>query len=185
MKKVVIASLVMLMGITTQAQTKTDNATLNVRLNPIQTLVVNSGQKTVNLDYTSTSHYSTGVSSKQENHLNVFSTGGFEVKVKSSSAELTNASTAGPNGNIDASTIQIVASPGTQQALTDPNASYKDPVTLSTTEGVLVSSTKGARDKNIDIEYKAAGNDAYLDHYVANQTPTVFSTSVIYTIYAK
>lgn len=183
MKKVVIASLVMLMGITTQAQTNTDNATLNVRLNPIQTLVVNPAQETVNLDYTTTNHYSTGVSSKQENHLNVFSTGGFEVKVKSSSAELTNASTAGPNGNINASTIQIVASQGKEQALA--NADYKSAVTLSTTEGVLVSSTKGARDKNIDIEYKAAGNDAYLDHYVANQTPTVFSTSVIYTIYAK
>ncbi|WKW46056.1 hypothetical protein P3875_09730 [Myroides sp. JBRI-B21084] len=181
MKKLVIASLVMLMGITTQAQT--DNVTLNVRLNPIQTLVVNPQQKTVNLDYTTTDHYNDGVSAKQENHLNIFSTGGFEVKVKSSAAELANAGTAGPNGNIDASTIQIVATQGTQKALS--NADYKSAVSLSTTEGVLVSSTKGARDKNIDIEYKAAGTDAYLDKYVANQTPTIFSTTVTYTIYAK
>ncbi len=183
MKKLVIASLVMLMGITTQAQTNTDNVTLNVRLNPIQTLVVNPQQKTVNLDYTTTDHYNDGVSAKQENHLKIFSTGGFEVKVKSSAAELANAGTAGPNGNINASTIQIVASDGTENALS--NADYKSAVSLSTNEGVLVSSTKGARDKNISIEYKAAGTDAYLDKYVANQTPTIFSTTVTYTIYAK
>jgi len=181
MKKVVIASLMMLIGIAAEAQT--DNATLNVRLNAIQTLVVNSQQKTVNIDYTTKDHYKDGVSSKQANHLNIFSTGGFEVKVKSSGSELINQGTGGPNGNINASTIKIVATQGSQDALTE--ADYKQNVELSATDGIIVSSTKGARDKNIDIEYKAAGNDEYLDKYVANQTPTTFMTTVTYTIYAK
>lgn len=181
MKKVVIASLMMLIGIAAEAQT--DNATLNVRLNAIQTLVVNAQQKTVNIDYTTKDHYKDGVSSKQANHLNIFSTGGFEVKVKAGGSELTNQGTAGSNGNIAASTIKIVATQGSQDALTE--ADYKQNVELSATDGIIVSSTKGARDKNIDIEYKAAGGDAYLDKYVANQTPTTFSTVVTYTIYAK
>ena len=181
MKKLVIASLVVLCGITAQAQ-NSDNVTLNVRLNPIQTLVVNSLQKTVNLDYTTKEHYNQGVSLKQENHLNIFSTGGFEVKVKSGGSELTNQG-AGPNGNIAAATVKLTALAGTQNALAD--AQYNQDVVLSTTEGVIASSTKGARDKNIDIQYAAAGNDAYLDKYVANQTPTTFTTTVTYTIYAK
>lgn len=181
MKKLVIASLVVLCGITAQAQ-NSDNVTLNVRLNPIQTLVVNSLQKTVNLDYTTKEHYNQGVSLKQENHLNIFSTGGFEVKVKSGGSELTNQG-AGPNGNIAAATVKLTALAGTQNALAD--AQYNQDVVLSATEGVIASSTKGARDKNIDIQYAAAGNDAYLDKYVANQTPTTFTTTVTYTIYAK
>lgn len=181
MKKLFIASLMMVCGIAANAQT--DNATLNVRLNPIQTLVVNAQQKTVNIDYTTKDHYKDGVSSKQANHLNIFSTGGFEVKVKSGGSELTNQGTAGGNGNIAASTIKIIATQGTQDALTD--ADYKQNVELSATDGIIVSSTKGARDKNIDIEYKAAGNDAYLDKYVASSTATTFTTTVTYTIYAK
>lgn len=181
MKKLVIASLVVLCGISAQSQT--DNVTLNVRLNPIQTLVVNSLQKEVNLDYTTKEHYNQGVSLKQENHLNIFSTGGFEVKVKAGGSQLTNSGTPGPNGNIDATTIKLTALAGTQDALAD--AQYSQNVELSATEGVIASSTKGARDKNITIEYKAAGNDAYLDKYVANQTPTTFTTTVTYTIYAK
>lgn len=185
MKKLVIASLVVLCGMTVQAQPngKSDNVTLNVRLNPIQTLVVNSLQKTVNLDYTTKEHYNQGVSLKQENHLNIFSTGGFEVKVKSGGSELTNQGTAGPNGSIAAATVKLTALAGTQNALAD--AQYNQDVVLSATEGVIASSTKGARDKNIDIQYAAAGNDAYLDKYVANQTPTTFTTTVTYTIYAK
>lgn len=183
MKKLFITSLTMVCGIAAVAQTNTDNVTLNVKLNPIQTLVVNAQQKTVNIDYTTKDHYKDGVSSKQANHLNIFSTGGFEVKVKSSGSELTNQGTAGPNGNIDVATINIVATQAAQNSLAD--AQYGQNVTLSNNEGIIVSSTKGARDKNIDIEYKAAGNDAYLDKYVANQTPTTFSTVVTYTIYAK
>jgi len=180
MKKLFIASLMMVCGIAAEAQT--DNATLNVRLNPIQTLVVNAQQKTVNIDYLTKDHYKDGVSSKQANHLNIFSTGGFEVKVQSAGSELTKQGNTG-NGNISAATIEIIASKGTQDPLTD--ADHKQNVVLSATEGIIVSSTKGARDKNIDIEYKAAGNDAYLDKYVANQTPTTFTTVVTYTIYAK
>ncbi len=60
-----------------------DNVTLNVTLNPIQSLIVNPQQKTVDLTYSTKADYLNGVISKQENHLTVFSTGGFEIKVKS------------------------------------------------------------------------------------------------------
>lgn len=184
MKKVVIASLMMVFGIAAQAQTgKSDNVTLNVKLNPIQTLIVKTDQKTVDLNYVDRANYLNGVSSTQDNHLNVFSTGGFEVKVKSSSSELVNQAAAGPNGNIDAGSVKITAMAGTQDALTV--AQYNPAVALSATEGTIVSSTKGAVDRNIGVKYEAAGANAYIDKYVANQTPTVFTTTVTYTIYAK
>jgi len=181
MKKLFIASLMMVCGIAAEAQT--DNATLNVRLNPIQTLVVNAQQKTVDIDYVTKDHYKDGVSSTQNNHLNVFSTGGFEVKVKSA-GDLINNATAGPNGNIDASSIKITALPGTQDPLTN-NVSYEPTAILTGSENTIVSSTRGAVDRNIGVLYEAAGANAYIDKYVAGQTPTVFTTTVTYTIYAK
>ena len=87
MKRIIVASLIMFAGITAQAQTApvTDNVTLNVKLHPIQTLVVNESQKTVDLDYKTEVDYATGVSSKVlVDHLTVYSTGGFKVTVRSS-----------------------------------------------------------------------------------------------------
>ena len=49
MKNLIIASFIVLGLSTVQAQ----NVTLNVKLKPIQTLVVNSGQKIVDLEYSS------------------------------------------------------------------------------------------------------------------------------------
>jgi len=181
MKKLFIASLMMLCGIAVQAQT--DNVVLNVKLNPIQTLIVKTDQKTVDLNYIDRTDYLNGVSETQNNHLNVFSTGGFEVKVKSDGSELVNKATAGPNGNIDVATVKITALAGTQDPLV--TATYNPSVALSATENTIVSSTKGAVDRNIGVTYEAAGANAYIDKYVANQTPTVFTTNVTYTIYAK
>ena len=176
----ILASLGMIFA--TAANAQDNKVTLNVRLNPIQTLVVNAQQKIVNLDYSTTDHYANGVSSTQDNHLKVFSTGGFEVKVKSSGSELTKTAQGG-NGNIDASTVKLTALAGTQEALA--NATYSQPLALSATEGTLVTSTKGAVNKNIGVKYEAAGANAYIDKYVAGTTPTVFTTELTYTIVAK
>ena len=175
MKKILLPTLV-LAAISAKAQTSTDNVTLNVKLNPIQTLVVNSAQKTVDLTYTTKADYSDGVESEQKDHLSVYSTGGFEIKAKVG-ADLTNSAT---SKTIAANTINITAAKGTDGL----EATYSN-TTLSTSDAVIVSSTVGGVDKNINITYAGKGADAYINNYIAGQNPTVYTTTVTYTINAK
>ena len=88
-KSFLITALIILSGILNvnsvfaQTTNNADNVTLNIILNPIQTIQVNSEQKTVDIVYSDIGHYQNGVSEFRENHLQIFSTGGFEVKVNS------------------------------------------------------------------------------------------------------
>ena len=178
MKKIIIASFLVLGLVKVSAQTATDNVTLNVKLHPIQTLVVNPAQKEVNLDYTTVADYKDGVSSKQADHLTVYSTGGFEVKVKSA-GNLTE--TKSGSETIAANSIQITATSGTS-GLT---AATYNSASLESTEKSLITSTTGGVDKKINIEYKGAGADAYVNKYIAGQNPTIYTTTVTYTIVSK
>jgi hypothetical protein len=184
MRKAILATVAVLSGVTmAQAQgvTNSDNVTLNVRLNPIQTLIVNGAQKTINLDYTTAANYAGGVSATNSDHLTVYSTGGFQVKVKSAGSALENTQATGPSGHIQANTVQIVPSAGANPLA---EAQYV-PKFLLAEEQPIITSTKGGVDKKFNIEYKGAGADAYLNHYVAGQNPTVYTTTVTYTIIAQ
>ena len=176
MKKIIITSIAIL-GV---GAVKAQNATLNVRLKPIQTLVVNNAQKIVNLDYVTKADYANGVSSLNGDHLNIFSTGGFQVKVKSGNSALQNTN----NGNkvIDANTIQIIATAGSDAV---DGAQYAQNVQLSNNETMIVSSSTGGVDKKINIEYKGAGQNTYLNNYIAGQDPTVYTTELTYTIISQ
>jgi hypothetical protein len=177
MKKFILASFALLGFATVNAQTNTDNVTLNVKLKPIQTLVVNPAQKTVDLVYTTAADYSGGVSSTQADHLTVYSTGGFEVKVKSADANIVNGSK-----NIAANTITITASNGANNSVA--GATYT-PVSLSNNDQVIATSATGGVNKNINVTYAGAGADTYVNNYIAGQTPTTYTTVLTYTILAK
>lgn len=180
MKKLFITSFSVLGLATINAQnTAPQNiVTLNIKLSPIQTLIVDNNKKEVNLAYASKDDYANGVTSTPIlDQLTVYSTGGFDVKVKSSKATLESG-----GKNLNANTIKIIASAGTKPV---NGATYAANVMLSNNEAVLVSSTKGGVDNNISIEYKGASADAYLDNYVAGQNPTIYTTDVVYTILAK
>ena len=156
-----------------------DNVTLNIKLHKIQSLVVNSGQKMVNLDYTDIEHYANGVTSDQKDHLEVFSTGGFKISAKTSGTTLLN----GTNGNdetIDVGDVQLLASLGSSNSLNDASMSVKD---LSNTDQDIVSSSKGGRDLKFNVQYKTNHDaDAYINHYRNSENPTVYTTTVTYTI---
>ncbi|MEO8254224.1 MAG: hypothetical protein ABI554_07520 [Flavobacterium sp.] len=178
MKKIIIASFLVLGLVKMNAQTATDNVTLNVKLHPIQTLVVNPAQKTVNLDYNTVGDYKDGVTSTQADHLTIYSTGGFQVKVKSA-GDL--AETSAGTEKIATNSIQITAKAGTN-GLTA--ATYSS-TSLESTEKSLITSTTGGVDKKINIEYKGAGADAYVNKYIAGQNPTIYTTTVTYTIVSQ
>ncbi|UKT62967.1 hypothetical protein [Pedobacter mucosus] len=167
--------LVTLIGSTAFAQT--DNATLNIRLYPIQTITVNPTQKTVNLDYKTTADYTDGVSLAQADHLTVYSTGAFIVKVKSASASLT-----GAKSNIDANDVSISPLAGTSNQLANATYSARN---LSNADQTIISSNTGSVNKNFNITYKAAGAQKYVDKYFKTENPTVYTTTVTYTIEAN
>lgn len=170
-------SVVIFTLIGTSASAQSDNATLNIRLYPIQTITVNSTQKTVNLDYKSTTDYTDGVSLAQADHLTVYSTGAFIVKVKSATANLT-----GAKANLDASDVSITPLAGTSNQLA--NASYT-PKNLSNIDQTIIASNTGSVNKNFNITYKAAGAQKYVDKYFKTENPTVYTTTVTYTIEAN
>ncbi len=173
MKKNILTALSLIGFSVLGAQT----VTLNVRLKPIQTLIVNTAQKTVNLDYTTRDDYANGVTSTNADHLTIYSTGGFQVKVKSAGSALQNGTK-----TIQANTIQVKASAGT-----DPvsGAQYSALAPLSATETTLVTSTVGGVDKKISVDYKGSGANTYLDNYVAGQNPSIYTTELTYTIISQ
>jgi hypothetical protein len=179
MKKFLVAAIAVLgVTFTSQAQTTT---TLNVKLHPIQTLVVNPAQNQVDLDYHSTGDYLNGVVSTQQDHLSIYSTGGFQVKVKSASNNLESGSNA-VTSTLAANTIQILASNGTE-GISEAEFSSTE-LQDNVNEGLIIKSLVGGVDKTFNIEYKGAGANQYVNLYNSAENPTVYSTVVTYTITA-
>jgi len=149
------------------------SVTLNVNLYPIQTLMVNASQKEVNLEYNTREDYRNGVVSEQQDHLTIYSTGGFQVKVSAVTAAI-------DNGVLD--NIIIMPSSGSKP-LNQSHVVYTDK-NISELEQPIISATKGAVDKNVNISYKGAGNDALMG-FAKNNTSTNQSYTVVYTIVSQ
>ena len=165
---------------TTPGTPQSAEATLNVKLYPIQTIIVNPLNKTVNLEFTSVTEYANGVDQDQEDHLQVYSTGGFQINVKA----LGNLTSSGA-GTIDLADIKVTASPGTTNALTDTAAGTYKSVDLTTANQLLVDNAVGGINKSINVNYAALGGATYVDKYINGQNPTVYTTEVTYTISPK
>jgi len=183
-KSFLITALIILSGILNvnsvfaQTTNNTDNVTLNIKLNPIQTIQVNPDQKTVDIVYSKIDDYKNGVSEFRENHLQVFSTGGFEVKVNSAD-KLTN----NKGKEILASDITVLATPGTGNKL---EMEEGEAVALGS-EQTLIASKIGGRDLKYNVTYNnklGGGNDNYLNLYDKNAN-NIFTTEVTYTIIAN
>lgn len=158
---------------------KEGTVTLNVKLHQIQTLVVNQNQSTVDLEYITEKDYSSGVSSKQQDdHLTVFSTGGFKVTANASAANLTGVS--GNTNVIPTTEISIAATAGSKNELKGATLSS---IYLNGTDAItLISSAEGGRDLKYNVVYSAKGGDEYINKYVKGENPTVYTTTVTYTI---
>lgn len=147
------------------------NVTLNVNLHSIQSLTINPSQEIVDLDYYTKADYLNGVSSLQQDHLEVYSTGGFKIQVTSS--DLVN-----PNETIPVSTITLVASDGSDALI---GVDYS-PTILSSSPTTIVSSNLGGADKTFNVEYQGGGSNQYLNKYHSGEEPTTYTTIITYTI---
>ncbi len=162
----------------------TDNVTLNLKFKPVQTITVNPVQQTVDFVYQSETDYSTGVTlATQTKHLKVFSTGGFEVKVKTSGEYFTSGNTAItiPVGDVS---VKATASEGNEKSY----STIGTIVSLANTDKTIIKSNGGGRDLEFDVEYDNTGDagDAYIDGYNSSQVDvdgaTVFTTTLTYSI---
>lgn len=158
---------------------KTASATLNVNLYPIQTIVI-GGDNTVNLVYKTKEDYSNGVTSNMNNHLIVYSTGGFAVKVKSENENLVFTKD-GTTDKIDVNTINLVATLGTG----NQSGSTFSAVTLDKSDKPLISSQVGGTDLKFNVAYNGKGNNDYVNKYYNVENPNVYTTTVTYTIEAQ
>lgn len=180
MKKILLFAAILFAGTSlVKAQNASNVTTLNVRLYPLQTIVVNPAISEVNLDYKLTTDYKNGVSSLQEDHLKIYSTGAFIVQVASATNDIKRT-----NGTetISASTIKVKAAAGTTNALTGQTMAE---VGLSTTPTNLINSGTGGVDKNFNITYSGLDLNGYVNNYYNDENPTVYTTTVTYTIAAQ
>ena len=161
------------------AQT-TAQATLNVKLYPIQTILI-GGDNTVNLEYKTKDDYLNGVTSKMNDHLVVYSTGGFAVNVKSENEDLIYTKDA-LTSKIAAKTINLQATLGTGNQL---NSSTMSNVVLANANKNLISSNVGGTELKFNVAYNGKGNNDYVNKYYNVETPNVYTTTVTYTIEAQ
>ena len=177
MKKILLFTAILFASITMgNAQNASDVAILKVRLHAIQSIVVNPSQKFNDLDYTTTDDYSKGVSLLRENHLTIFSTGAFVVQVASSDDQIKRV-----NGieTIESSGLIVQATDGANDALVGATMAE---VSLSKTPKDFITSTVGGVNKKFNVAYSGLGEDAYINNYFNDESPTVYRTTVTYTI---
>lgn len=155
-----------------QAQNK---VTLNVNLKPVQTLVVNSAQKEVTLNYLTKDDYQNGVSNTQDDHLTIYSTGGFQVKV-SSKAQAT-------SGSLPVSSLSIAPSSGS--APIAPQYVVYQENQLDVFEKPIITSNIGGINKNFNIAYRGAGANQYINDYDINAVTNNHLYDVTYTIISQ
>lgn len=189
MKRIILTSAVILataVGLFAQTAptTKSSTVALNVILHKVQSIEVTS-LAPVELNYKNVADYNSGVQVKENNHLSVFSVGGFEVKVKSAATDLTSAATE----KIQSSGITVKAEAGTNNDL-GASANYAPEVSLGTSPQTLFSSTSGGIDQRFNVEYKGDKNLVYASagkfvNAAGESATTIHSTTVTYSIEAK
>lgn len=167
-----------------QAQTTKEGVDLNVILKPIQILTINN-TGAVNLTYNTKTDYDQGVTSEQNDHLTVYSTGGFNVTVESSDITLKNKNLDNDE-TIASSGILITAALGKTNSFANVTK-LGSGIPLNKTAKEIIRNNKGGVDRNFDITYEGKGGDAYVNKFFAADggTESVYSTTVTYTIAAQ
>lgn len=195
-KNLFIACALFLLGLananSAMAQSNTDNVTLNLKFKPVQTITVDPDQKTVDFVYQTETDYTSGVTlAAKTKHLKVFSSGGFEVKVKAKDENFT-------SDNNTALTIPVNHVSVTASKSEDNPRTYQTidvAVALSTTDQLLIRSNGGGKGLEFDVLYDATkdATEAYIDGYIDGYNDshkdvngfTVYTTTVYYTISPK
>ncbi|MCE5227569.1 MAG: hypothetical protein LLG05_17130 [Porphyromonadaceae bacterium] len=190
-KNLFFVSALILLGLATVNSVKAQNitanatATVNIKIKPVMSIVVRyTSGSSVDLVYATKEAYESGVRVTIDDHLKVFSTGGFIVTVKTDGKFKRGGV---DEGAINASDVIVSATAG---------SNVKDGVTYSAAAGLtstdpgntLITATKGGRDLTYDVTYDntAGKDDKYIDNYIDEDDidGSVYTAQVTYTITA-
>lgn len=150
------------------------DATLNVRLYPIQVIEVNPTLEMISVDYKTTEDNSQDMMIDQPDYLRMFSTGGFVVKVESTSTYLIN----DKGGGIPVSDIIISPNAGAINPLIEANLTSAD---LNERASTIITNNTGAINKTFGIHYQTKGDYDYSDDSTT-ENPSTVVTNIIYSI---
>lgn len=173
----IICGMVCVNSVKGEGSTTSNPVTVNIRFQPVQSIVVNPAQETVNLVYATKDDYRDGVSEKMEDHLTVFSTGGFVVNVKS------NGDFKRGDGTmiIPAGDMKITVDNGTDTETGDFTTQ-----SLSTSDLPIIAASKGGSELKYSVTYdntSAGSGYGYIDRYIHPDSPeSVYTAEVTYTI---
>lgn len=178
MKKTLLIS-VLSAGIFTANAQLTDNVTLNIKIKPLQSIMVNPTSKTVDLVYSTADDFLKGVNVTQTNHLTVFSTGAFEIKVKPNAANLTSGAS-----TIPVSDVTILATQSAGQSATNGLTGFTGTeIFLDSTKEVKIGGSTTSGGGPVDVKYGAGKDNKYLNR-VNGKAETTYTVGLVYTIIA-
>ncbi|HBG59014.1 MAG TPA: hypothetical protein DDX07_13475 [Porphyromonadaceae bacterium] len=161
------------------AQSHSDAVTVNIRFFPVQTIAVQTTQKSTDLMYASTEDYEQGVSVTHDDHLTVCSSGGFQITVAADGAYFTRV---GGSETIPLGDVIVRAADGSYSR---PHTRYTE-TPLSSTPSSIIESENGGKDLKYNVTYdnRIAGSaQNYIDKHVKSDgVETVYKANVTYTI---
>lgn len=158
-----------------QAQT---SVRLNIVLNHVQNLTVNPAQESTTLTYNTVEDYAKGVEVTQKDHLNVFSTSPFVIKVKVENADFVQIGTDNQN-RMRLPNISVRAS-----SAEEGNGMILEQNILSLQERALITGNNPAFDHKFDVTYKGPGDNEMIKYSEFGKVNT-FTNLVMYSIEAK
>jgi hypothetical protein len=151
-------------SIKTNAQASA-NANVNVVLADVRSIKVNAAQSTVSLNFTSSTDYLNGVFTTQAAHLEITSTGGYQIKAKAATSSLVNGTS-----TIPVSTIMLT--PTLSAGSSDEGVTFT-PVSLSATQQPIINTPNGSTRIFFDMKYQASGGQDYINKLAGTYVTTV------------
>jgi len=175
MKEVALFLIMALIGVSSYGQT---SVKLNLELHDVQHLTINPDQSVVTLAYRTLEDYKNGVELVQKAHLSVFSTSGYEVKVKLVNHDFVRLS-GEQNNSVMAPLIRVKA-----KAVTLGSSMHVAGKLLTTNKETIISSNSPNFNAVFDVTYQGPGSNGLID-YVEKNNAVTFTNDLLYSIETK
>lgn len=164
----ILAPLFLLFSFVLSAQNSAQS-NLNVILKPIQSIKINDQQQHVNLSFETVEDYTKGKISNQADHIEVMSSGTYEIRVVAQATLMHDA---------DEIRVEHIGLNPSLGAIGD----FRDnitllPVSLSMRERNMIQSNAGDVKRTFNVSYKMNASDELL-----NKPVGTYSTVITYTI---
>jgi len=172
MKEAALFLGMVLMGLSAYGQ---GSVKLNLELHDVQHLTINPDQSVVTLAYRTLEDYKNGVELVQKAHLSVFSTSGYEVKVKLANHDFVRLS--GEQNNSGMTPLVRVKA----NAVTPGPSMHIASKPLTTGKETIISSNSPNFNAVFDITYQGPGPDGLID-YVEKNNAVTFTNDLLYSI---